>query len=121
MFSCHYLLNKKTFPHTFVRLIHFKDLFCIFFHNFLSFFSFALYLVPHFDLTSSVIAECLYETESWGYVGSIYRCKVQNNLNITSQQNAQISSATEDHKSEKNNSDVTGFWADSKAIQYFPS
>jgi len=53
-------------------------------------------------------------------VGSIYQCTVDNDLNIISEESAEISRIIGSHKGSKVNDDVTWFDALGKRIQIFP-
>jgi len=53
-------------------------------------------------------------------VGDIYRCEVNNNPNITTEESAQINGITGIHEISKSNDDITSFDAHGKKIEIFP-
>jgi len=53
-------------------------------------------------------------------LGGIYRCEVENNLDITSADSATITSVTGNHSTLRTNDDVVGFDSRHKNIDYFP-
>jgi hypothetical protein len=64
---------------------------------------------------------CRYDSESGNMILSeIYRCHVQNNINIISPGLPIITSATGQHKSGKKNSDLVGIMIYDKNTEYFP-
>ncbi|XP_070505183.1 uncharacterized protein [Chironomus tepperi] len=84
----------------------------------------ALCLIAAFcGSSSSTNIECNYGIGlGYSVVGDIYRCNVNNNPNIISEESAQISGVSGTHvNSSYSNDDVLGFRADSKIIEVFPS
>ncbi|KAL7013502.1 hypothetical protein ACKWTF_015427 [Chironomus riparius] len=73
-----------------------------------------------YEYVQLIDIDCEYESESYVQIGSIYRCKIVNYLNITSKETVAITSAKGNHTSGKSNDDVEGFMAYTKNIQHFP-
>jgi len=73
-----------------------------------------------FGSTQSASFQCLYSNSSWGVLGSTYYCLVQNSLNITTLDAAQVDSITGTHLTGFNNSNVEVFQIYSGQIHYFP-
>lgn len=79
-------------------------------------------LVLCLSVTLAFQIQCTYTSDHSYYVlGKIYRCELQNNLNINLQYLTFIESSSGSHSSSKSNNDVLGFQADNKHIEYFPS
>ena len=77
--------------------------------------------VAHFGSTQSASFECLFENNGEDVAGTTYRCKVQNSVNITTFNAAQVDSITGTHLAGFNNDNVEDFDADDKGqINYFP-
>jgi len=74
-----------------------------------------------FGSTQSVSFECKYSSSGWGSLGTIYKCVVQNIVNITSLDEAQIDSIYGTHLTGYNNDNVEGFSVAQGQIHYFPS
>jgi hypothetical protein len=85
-------------------------LFCSIFGYFYLFFEYV-------QLTNVV---CDFGTESFDQIGSIYRCKVLNDLQITSKQESVIASAKGWDNSGGSYDFVEGFLVYNKSVQYFP-
>jgi len=57
----------------------------------------------------------------WGIIGTIYRCNVQNSLNITTLDEAYFDNISGTHLAGFNNDNIEGFYIESKGqIHYFP-
>jgi hypothetical protein len=69
--------------------------------------------------TSSVI-KCRFNDDIFNLLRTIYRCEVDNDLEITTGDSAVISSVSGTHEDSKSNDDVEGFYAVRKTIQVFP-
>ncbi|XP_070502069.1 putative leucine-rich repeat-containing protein DDB_G0290503 [Chironomus tepperi] len=82
----------------------------------------ALCLIAAFcGSSTSTNIECDYGIAYFYVVGKIYRCTVNNNLNIISEESAQISGISGTHvNSSYSNDDVLGFRAERKIIEVFP-
>ncbi|KAL7012044.1 hypothetical protein ACKWTF_014595 [Chironomus riparius] len=72
------------------------------------------------ELSASTSIECSYKTRDWNIVQNVYHCSVNKNPSITTQESAAITSISGTHQSGKTNSDVGGFYAYSRTINYFP-
>jgi len=71
--------------------------------------------------SQSASFECQYETDEWGTFGTIYQCEVQNAVNITSLNEAQVVEISGTHKAGYNNDKVEAFDINQKGqINYFP-
>jgi len=92
--------------------------------NFFYFFLFSLIfsLILAFDGSStSTNIECSYNVGGrYVVLGNIYHCWVDNDLNITTEESAQISGVNGTHKNLRSNDDVLGFHASSTIMQLFP-
>lgn len=64
--------------------------------------------------------ECNYDSATWGNLGRIYHCEVQNSISVTSLEESIITSITGIHKFGRNSEYVRGFWIDNKIVHYFP-
>jgi len=74
-----------------------------------------------FGSTQSASFECRYIVESWAAIGNIYFCFVQNAVNITSLNEAQVDSISGTHLTGYNNDNVEAFQVVRKGqIHYFP-
>ncbi|KAL7011459.1 hypothetical protein ACKWTF_014266 [Chironomus riparius] len=79
------------------------------------------FLIISLDGALSTIIECNFNTfYNYNTVGPIYKCEVENNPNILTQESAQISEINGTHTISKNNDYVFGFKANFKTIQVFP-
>ncbi|CAG9810574.1 unnamed protein product [Chironomus riparius] len=74
----------------------------------------------YLELSASTSIECDYGTDDWNIVENAYYCYVNNNLSITTRESATITSISGPHQSGKTNSDVVGFYANTKTFIYFP-
>jgi len=63
--------------------------------------------------------QCQYSIGGWGLLGSTYYCSVQNAVNITSLDAAQVDSITGTHLAGYNNDNVTAFQVIQGQIHYF--
>jgi len=74
-----------------------------------------------FGSTQSVSFECQFTRNGWGPLGEIYKCEVQNTVNITSPDAAQIDSITGTHLPGYNNDNVESFHISYQdQVHYFP-
>jgi len=73
-----------------------------------------------FGSTQSVSYQCEFSTTSFGTLGTIYRCYVQNSVNITFLDEAQVDSISGTHLTGKNNDNVEAFSVDKGQMNYFP-
>jgi len=73
-----------------------------------------------FGPTQSVSFQCIYYNADWGTLGKIYFCNVQNTLNITSLDAAQVDNITGTHLSGYNNDNVEAISITQGQINYFP-
>jgi len=74
-----------------------------------------------FGSSQSASFECRYLSGEWSDIGTIYWCEVQNAVNITSLDAAQVDDISGTHKTGYNNDNVEGFRVYYKAqIHYFP-
>jgi len=64
--------------------------------------------------------ECSYSTTYWITLKNFYYCSVNIDPSITTQESANITSISGNHLNGKTNSDVSGIYANSKTINYFP-
>lgn len=71
-------------------------------------------------LSECAVIECIYDYPSYDIMDQVYRCLVENNPDIKSPENAQISSVSGTHKSGHSNDNVDTFHSEGKIIQYFP-
>ncbi|CAG9810596.1 unnamed protein product [Chironomus riparius] len=72
------------------------------------------------DLSASTSIECSYKTRDWNIVQNVYHCPVNKNPRITTRESAAITSISGTHQNGMTNSDVGGFYAYSRTINYFP-
>jgi len=73
-----------------------------------------------FGSTQSASFQCQYSTNSWGYFSTIYRCDVQNAVNITTLDAAQVDSITGTHLPGYIHDNVEAFSVYQGQIHYFP-
>lgn len=74
------------------------------------------------NLTKSEDLDCFYYTnQNWKSLNTVYECKIQNQVKITSKLGAKIENHNGTHENEKSIDDVTGFWISGKIVNYFPS
>ncbi|CAG9810303.1 unnamed protein product [Chironomus riparius] len=71
-------------------------------------------------LSASTNIECSFGFGSYPVVGDIYRCSVNNNPNILTEESAEISRISGTHERSKSNRNVLGFRAVNTLIQVFP-
>ncbi|KAL7041123.1 hypothetical protein ACKWTF_000657 [Chironomus riparius] len=77
-------------------------------------------LIIIYDLSASFDIECEFKTDNYYKFGEPYQCKAGTTRNITTYEEALITSITGTHIDLKTNEDVTGFYSNYKIIQYFP-
>ncbi|XP_070504888.1 uncharacterized protein [Chironomus tepperi] len=70
--------------------------------------------------SSSTSLNCDYHFGGLHLIGNVYRCIVKDNLNIFTEESAQITSVDGVHKDNRSTDDVAGFYASSKIVSYFP-
>jgi len=86
-----------------------------------SFRLFALISLALFGSSQSASFECNYLTSDWNFIGPIYYCDVQNAVNITSLDAAQVDDISGAHWTGYNNGNVEGFHVYERGqIHYFP-
>ena len=73
-----------------------------------------------FGSAQSVSLQCIYYNADWGVLGKIYFCNVQNTLNITSLDAAQVDNITGTHLAGFNNDNVEAISITQGQIIYFP-
>jgi len=73
-----------------------------------------------FGSTKSVTFECVFKSGAWKTLGTLYRCEVQNAVNITSLDAAQIDSISGVHLPGYNNDNIEAFTLGKGQIHYFP-
>jgi len=84
-------------------------------------FSFVFSFISVFGGSStSTNIECDYGMGYHYIDGEIYRCWVNNNLNIITEESAEISGVSGIHQGSRSNGDVLGFHASYKTMQFFP-
>jgi len=74
-----------------------------------------------FGSIKSTSFQCEFKTGAWGSLGTIYYCEVQNYVNITSLDAAQVDSFSGTHKAGYNNDNVVAFYVNGIGqIHYCP-
>ena len=77
-------------------------------------------LLTLFCSSQSISLQCDYITGSWDTLGTIYWCNVQNAVDITSPNAAQVDSTSGVHKSGYKNDNVEAITVSKGQIHYFP-
>jgi len=74
-----------------------------------------------FDSTQSASFECKFKSVStWGTLGTIYYCEVQNAVSITCHDEVQVGDISGTHRDGYNNENVVAFSATVGQVHYFP-
>jgi len=74
----------------------------------------------YLKLSESTSIECAYYNGDFKILGNLYCCSVKKDPKITTRESATITSVSENHKSEKTNSDVECFKIHYLTTNYFP-